>query len=68
MPKYSELIKEEKENPQQVFNKTHKCPKCGHCSYEGWTKSTEGEFEDFYYSSGLDLVGNSKNATIIIKK
>ena len=46
MPKYSELIKEEKENPQQVFNKTHKCPKCGHCSYEGWTKSTEGEFED----------------------
>ena len=46
MTKYSELIKEEKENPQEVFNKTHKCSKCGHTQYERREKVEEGEFDD----------------------
>ena len=46
MKKYSELMKEEKENPQKVFNKTHKCPKCGHTNFERWEKVEEGEFEE----------------------
>ena len=44
--KYSELIKEEKDNPQQVFNKTFKCPICGYCYYEKWYKVGVGEYED----------------------
>lgn len=46
MKKYSELMKEEKENPQEVFNKTHKCPKCGHCEYEAWELKEKGEYID----------------------
>ncbi len=46
MPKYSDLIAQEKENPQRFFNKTHKCSKCGHCEYEGWEKLNGGEFID----------------------
>ena len=41
---YKELIKEEKDNPQQVFNKTHECPKCGHTHYERWEKVKEDEY------------------------
>lgn len=44
--KYSELIKEEKKNPQLIFNKTHKCPKCGYCHVERWVKIGDEEFED----------------------
>ena len=46
LPKYSELIKEEKDNPQKIFIKTHKCPKCGHCIYEKWIKIESNEFID----------------------
>lgn len=44
MIKYSELIKQEKENPQKYFNKTFACSKCGHCEYEAWEKVGGGEF------------------------
>lgn len=43
---YTQLITEEKENPQHVFNKTHKCKKCGHTEYERWEKIKEGEYID----------------------
>lgn len=46
MIKYSDLIKQEKENPQKYFNKTFKCPNCGHCTYEALEKIKEGEFVD----------------------
>lgn len=45
-PTYTELITQEKENPQKYFNKTFSCPKCGHCYYEGWEKLKEGTFID----------------------
>jgi hypothetical protein len=46
IPTYSSLIAEEKEKPQEVFNKTNKCPNCGHCHYERWTKESSGKFID----------------------
>jgi len=42
---YTDLINEEKNNPQEVFNKTFHCPYCGHGYYEHWKKIEMGEIE-----------------------
>jgi len=45
-PTYTELMKQEKDNPQKFFNKTFKCSKCGHTEYEAWELKNKGEYID----------------------